>query len=92
MNVAHSQDVIEWQAKADESPENQKIWEEEVRHGIKKVKKGKSDQISEEILKHMGESALKFVTKLYNQCWNGGSILKEWKNGYYYYSYFQKGR
>lgn len=29
----------------------------------------------------MGESSLKFATKLYNQCWNEGSIPKEWEIG-----------
>ena len=63
--------------------EVERISKEEVRENMKRMKNGKAvgpDDIPVEVWKCLGESALEFLTKLYNRTMESESMSEEWRD------------
>ena len=63
--------------------EVERISKEEVRENMKRMKNGKAvgpDDIPVEVWKCLGESALEFLTKLYNRTMESESMPEEWRD------------
>ena len=63
--------------------EVESIIKEEVRENMKRMKNGKAvgpDDMSVEVWKCLGESALKFLTKLYNRVMESERMPEEWRD------------
>ena len=60
--------------------EVESIIKEEVRENMKRMKNGKADDMPVEVWKCLGESALKFLTKLYNIMMESERMPEEWRD------------
>ena len=63
--------------------EVESISKEEVRENMKRMKNGKEvgpDDMPVEVWKCLGESALKFLTKLYNRMMESARMPGEWRD------------
>ena len=62
--------------------EVESVSKEEVRENMQRMKNGKAvvDDIPMEVWKCLGESALKFLTKLYNRTMEGERMPEEWRD------------
>ena len=63
--------------------EVESISKEEVRENLQRMKNGKAvgpDDIPVEVRKCLGESALKFLTKLYNRTMESERMPEEWRD------------